>query len=225
MSHLFPQGEEVNASEREKARAREIYRRLREHFPDARLTLHFEHAYQLLVATILAARFRDDRVNQITPRFFKRFPDVSSLARASEEEILEGIRGVNMAQVKAQRLKQVAQILVERFGGEIPRSVEVLASLPGIGRKTANVVLGNALGVVEGIEVDSHIARVSQRLGLSRHKTPEKIEEDLMKKLPRDVWVSFSHVAKELGRKYCRPRNPRCSECPVEELCPRHGVS
>lgn len=210
--------------EARRQRAQQIYARLRKAFPDARLTLNYETPFQLLVAVILAARFRDDRVNAITPKLFARFPDAHSLASASEEEILQYLQGVNMARVKARRLREVARLLVEKYNGEVPASMEALVALPGIGRKTANVVLGNALGVVVGIEVDTHIARVSQRLGLTTHKDPDRIEEVLMRLLPREVWVPFSHVAKELGRRYCRARNPLCDECPVQDLCPQIGV-
>ena len=201
-----------------------IFKRLREAFPDARLTLNYETPFQLLIATILAARSPDKRVNEITPDLFKRFPDARAFANASVEEIDVYIQRLNMHRTKAERIKQVSEILVREYDGEVPPSMEALTALPGIGRKTANVVLGNAMNIVEGLEVDQHIARVAYRLGLTRSKNPEKVEQDLMQLLPKEYWVPFTHVAKELGRTYCRPKNPKCDQCPVNDLCERQGV-
>lgn len=206
-------------------RALRAYELMEGALPDAKFTLNFRNPYELLVAVVLAARYRDELVNRITPRFFERFPDARALAEASVEEILQYIKGVNMARVKAQRLKQIAQELVRRWGGRVPASMEELVSLPGVGRKSANVVLGNAMGIVEGIEVDSHIARVSYRIGLSSSTDPDRIEQDLMAALPRERWLRFSHLAKEVGRRWCRPSSPRCGECPVEQVCLKRGVN
>ncbi len=207
-----------------KERARKVFERLVKAFPDAKLTLNFSNAFELLVATVLAARTPDKRVNEVTPELFKRFPDARSMAAASVEEIQTMIQKINMSKTKAERLKNLSQHLVEKHGGEVPDTIEELTALPGVGRKTANVVLGNAKGIVEGMEVDSHIARVSYRLGLTKHTNPEKVEQDLMQVLPKETWVKYTHVAKELGRKYCRPKNPKCTECPVNDLCPKIGV-
>ncbi len=201
-----------------------MFERLVQAFPDAKLTLNFNNAFELLVATVLAARTPDKRVNEVTPRLFERFPDAHAMAKASVEEIQVLIEKINMSKTKAERLKKLSEQLVEKHGGEVPANMDDLTALPGVGRKTANVVLGNALGVVEGLEVDSHIARVSYRLGFTSHTNPDKVEQDLMELLPRETWVKYTHVAKELGRKYCRPKNPKCSECPVNDLCPKIGV-
>ncbi len=207
-----------------KERALKVFERLVQAFPDAKLTLNFNNAFELLVATVLAARTPDKRVNEVTPRLFERFPDAHAMAKASVEEIQVLIEKINMSKTKAERLKKLSEQLVEKHGGEVPANMDDLTALPGVGRKTANVVLGNALGVVEGLEVDSHIARVSYRLGFTSHTNPDKVEQDLMELLPRETWVKYTHVAKELGRKYCRPKNPKCSECPVNDLCPKIGV-
>ncbi|NPA34577.1 MAG: endonuclease III [Chlorobi bacterium] len=207
-----------------KNRSLSVFDRLVEAFPNAKLTLNFKNAFELLVATVLAARTPDKRVNEVTPELFKKFPDAKSMAQATVEEIQSLIQKINMSKTKAERLKKLSQQLVEKHGGEVPSTIEELTALPGVGRKTANVVLGNAMGIVEGLEVDSHIARVSYRLGLTKHTNPDKVEQDLMQVLPKEVWVKYTHVAKELGRKYCRPKNPKCSECPVNDLCPKIGV-
>lgn len=206
-------------------RALRTYELMERALPDAKFTLNFRNPYELLVAVVLAARYRDEFVNRITPRFFERFPNAHTLAAAPVDEILQYIKGVNMAGVKAQRLKQIAQELVRRWGGRVPASMEELVSLPGVGRKSANVVLSNAMGIVEGIEVDSHIARVSYRIGLSESTDPDKIEQDLISALPKDKWLRFSHLAKEVGRRWCRPSAPRCGECPVEVVCLKQGVN
>ncbi len=207
-----------------KERASKVFERLVKAFPNAKLTLNFKNAFELLVATVLAARTPDKRVNEVTPELFKRFPDARSMAAANVEEIQTLIQKINMSKTKAERLKKLSQHLVEKHNGEVPSTIEELTALPGVGRKTANVVLGNAMGIVEGLEVDSHIARVSYRLGLTKHTNPDKVEQDLMQVLSKEAWVKYTHVAKELGRKYCRPKNPKCSECPVNDLCPKIGV-
>jgi len=207
-----------------KERASKVFERLVKAFPNAKLTLNFKNAFELLVATVLAARTPDKRVNEVTPELFKRFPDARSMAAANVEEIQTLIQKINMSKTKAERLKKLSQHLVEKHDGEVPSTIEELTALPGVGRKTANVVLGNAMGIVEGLEVDSHIARVSYRLGLTKHTNPDKVEQDLMQVLSKEAWVKYTHVAKELGRKYCRPKNPKCSECPVNDLCPKIGV-
>ncbi len=214
----------LQSSDELKERALKVFERLVEVFPDAKLTLNFNNAFELLVATVLAARTPDKRVNEVTPELFKKFPDAKSMAQATVEEIQSLIQKINMSKTKAERLKKLSQQLVDKHGGEVPGSIEELTALPGVGRKTANVVLGNAMGIVEGLEVDSHIARVSYRLGLTKHTNPDKVEQDLMQVLPKEVWVKYTHVAKELGRKYCRPKNPKCSECPVNDLCPKIDV-
>lgn len=187
-------------------------------FPDARLMLDFRNPFELLVATILAAQAPDERVNQITPLLFQRFPNASAMARAPLEEIEELIKRVSYFRQKARFLKQMAEVLVTRFGGEVPFTLEELVSLPGVGRKTANVVLANAFAI-SALPVDTHVARVARRLGLAKSKSADKIEAELCAQIPRERWIRASHLLGFLGRKICRAKNPLCSQCPVAKWC------
>ncbi len=205
-------------------RAKKLQALLAEAYPEARCELDHRNAYELLVATILSAQCTDARVNQVTPAFFARFPNAHALAQASQEEVEELIKSTGFYRNKAKALLGMAKALVERHGGEVPRDMEAMVKLPGVGRKTANVVLGTAYGLATGIVVDTHVARVSQRLGLTTAQDPEKIEQDLMALFPKDQWVALSHRLILHGRYVCKARKPACSSCRLAEICPRVGV-
>jgi endonuclease-3 len=187
-------------------------------YPDAQCSLDYRGPLQILVATILSAQCTDERVNQVTPSLFKKYPDARAYAEAPLEEIEEAIRSTGFFRNKARSIQGCCRIIHERFGGEVPASLETLVELPGIGRKTANVILGNSFGI-PGIVVDTHVSRVSQRLGLTRHKDPEKIEMDLMALVPEDRWVKFCHQIILHGRQICQARKPRCEICPLRPHC------
>ena len=203
-----------------KARTEEIIRRLHIEHPDAHCALDHRNAYELLVATILSAQCTDERVNQVTPALFAKHPDARSLA-AEEQETLELlIKPTGFFRNKAKSLLGMARAVVERHGGEVPKTMDELRDLPGVGRKTANVVLGNAFGIDEGVVVDTHVRRLSQRLGLTKHDDPEKIEQDLMELVPREEWTDFSHLLIFHGRRVCHARKPKHDQCAICELCP-----
>ncbi len=187
-------------------------------YPDARCSLNFRSPYELLVATILSAQCTDERVNQVTPEFFRRYPSPEALAKAELTDIEEAIRSTGFYRNKARALKGMAEALVERFGGEVPGGMEDLVQLPGVGRKTANVVLGNCFDT-PGITVDTHVQRVAKRLGLTQNEIPEKIEQDLMQVIPQKDWTHFSHRTILHGRYVCQARKPQCDRCPLTELC------
>jgi endonuclease-3 len=187
-------------------------------YPNAQLALHFSNAYELLVATILSAQCTDERVNQVTPALFKKYPHARALAEADLAELENDIRATGFYHNKAKSLKGCAQALIERYGGEVPPDLDGLVRLPGIGRKTANVVLGASYGI-PGIVVDTHVSRVSQRLGVTHNTDPVKIEFDLMKIIPKDRWTLFSHQIILHGRQICIARKPLCERCPVSAWC------
>lgn len=193
---------------------------LAEEYGDAECALTHENPYQLLVATILSAQCTDERVNQVTPDLFQRYPTAEELAKADEEELQEIIRSTGFFRNKARNLKGAARTIVEDFDGELPRTMEEMLTLPGVARKTANVVLGTGFGIASGIVVDTHVSRVSRRLGLTEETTPGKIETDLQEKVPKDQWIDFSHRVIHHGRALCRARKPRCEECFLTDLCP-----
>jgi endonuclease-3 len=201
-------------------RAKVILRRLKRRYPDARCALDHGNAYELLSATILSAQCTDVRVNLVTPTLFARYPDAAALAGARSEDVEEIIRSTGFFRNKTRSLIGMAQAVVAEHGGEIPRTMDELRVLPGVGRKTANVVLGNAYGINEGITVDTHVARVSGRLGLTNEEDPVKIERDLMPLFPRKDWALLSHLLIFHGRQTCIARRPRCGECPLSDLCP-----
>jgi endonuclease-3 len=193
-------------------------------YPDAAIELAFRNPYELLVATILSAQCTDVRVNAVTPALFTRFPDASTMAGADTAELEEMIRSTGFYRAKAKSLSGMARALVERHRGEIPASMEDLTRLPGVGRKTANVVLGTAFGMATGVVVDTHVARLAQRLGLSAETDPEKIERDLMGLFPNSSWVAIGHRLILHGRRVCTARKPACDRCPLATVCPRIGV-
>jgi endonuclease III len=205
-------------------RAPEILTRLRAAYPDARCALDHRGAFELLCATILSAQCTDLRVNLVTPALFGRYPTPEALARAKQADVEEIIRSTGFFRNKARSLIGMAQALVADHGGEVPRTMEQLRSLPGVGRKTANVILGNAYGVNEGITVDTHVTRLSRLLGLTRHADPVKIEQDLMALFPREQWALLSHLLIFHGRQICVARRPRCQDCVLSDLCPSSTV-
>ena len=215
-------GRESAAARAERARA--IFQRLHQAYPDAHCALDHADAYQLLVATILSAQCTDARVNLVTPEFFARYPTPEDLARADHAEVEELIRSTGFFRNKTRSLIGMAQALVAEYRGEVPRSMDELKVLPGVGRKTANVVLGNAYGINEGITVDTHVTRLSRLLGLTRHDDAVRIEQDLMPLLPRESWALLSHLLITHGRQVCVARRPRCHECVVADLCPSAAV-
>jgi endonuclease-3 len=204
-------------------RARRADRLLAERYPDAGCELDFTTPFELLVATVLSAQTTDVRVNQVTPRLFARFPDAPALAGADRVELEEIVRPTGFFRAKSQSLLGLAQALVERHGGEVPRRMEDLVRLPGVGRKTANVVLGNAFGI-PGLPVDTHVGRVARRLGLTAEEDPVAVEHALGALLPRSAWVMASHRLIIHGRRTCHARRPACGACPLAALCPSYGV-
>ncbi|HJU65797.1 MAG TPA: endonuclease III [Gemmatimonadaceae bacterium] len=206
------------------AKATEYLTRLRSAYPDARCSLDHRNAFELLVATILSAQCTDARVNMVTPTLFARFPDAGSMAEADQAELEELIRSTGFFRSKAKSLRGMARALVDRHGGSVPSTMEELTRLPGVGRKTANVILGNAFGRNEGIVVDTHVTRLSQRLGLTRETDPVRIEQALLPLFPRDQWTMLAHLLIDHGRAICDARAPRCGECFLADLCPSARV-
>jgi len=205
-------------------RAAAIARRLAETYPRAECSLDFRSPFQLLVATILSAQCTDKRVNAVTPGLFERWPDAAALAAARQEEVEGVIRSTGFFRAKARSLLGCSRALVERHGSAVPRSFADLVRLPGVGRKTANVVMGAAFGDATGVVVDTHVGRISRRLGLTRRADAVRAERDLVALLEPDQWIAFSHRLIELGRAVCLARRPRCAGCSLADLCPRVGV-
>jgi len=205
-------------------RAGEIYDVLLAEYPDAKCALEHSSPYELAVATILSAQCTDARVNMVTPGLFRRYPDPEALAAALPHELEEVIRSTGFFRNKTRSLIGMATALVEEHGGELPRNMKELSKLPGIGRKTANVILGNAFGVDEGVVVDTHVKRLARRMRLTSETTPEKIEKDLMALFPRRVWTMLAHLLIFHGRQVCNARRPRCNRCAVSHRCPSSAV-
>ena len=205
-------------------RAPDIYRRLAAAYPDARCALDHRNPYELLVATILSAQCTDKRVNMVTPALFAKYPNAEALADARPEELEEMIKSTGFFRNKTRSLLGMSAKVAELHGGRIPESMEELVRLPGVGRKTANVVLGNAFERAEGVVVDTHVARLSARLALTREIDPVKIEQDLMKLFPRDQWTMLAHLLIWHGRQVCIARRPLCEKCVVNDLCPSSRV-
>jgi endonuclease-3 len=189
-------------------------------YPDARTELNFKTPLELLIATILSAQCTDKRVNMVTPGLFKKYRTAKDYANAPPGELENAIRSTGFFNSKAKSIRGATSTIAEKFGGKVPDSMEGLRELPGVGRKTANVVLGNAFGKNEGVVVDTHVIRLSQRLGLTRQKDPEKIEQDLMKLVPQKYWAIWSHWLIWHGRRRCYARKPDCRSCEVFKLCP-----
>ncbi|HUQ99573.1 MAG TPA: endonuclease III [Gemmatimonadaceae bacterium] len=202
------------------AHAREVYARLTKTHPEAHCELDHETPLQLLMATILSAQCTDKRVNMVTPALFRRYPDAQSLADANQEELEDIIRSTGFFHNKAKALMALGKALVERHGGEVPATMAELVQLPGVGRKTANVVLGNAFRTNEGVVVDTHVGRLSARLGLSRNTDPVKIEQELMPLFPQNDWAMLAHVLIFHGRRVCDAKAPKCEVCSLSDICP-----
>jgi endonuclease-3 len=214
----------VAASADAKRHAARVVKALRREYPDATCALDFGTPLELLVATILSAQCTDERVNRVTKDLFRKYQSASDYAHAPQDQFERDIQSTGFFRNKAKSIIASCQALEERFGGEVPKDLEALVELPGIGRKTANVVLGTAFGIASGVVVDTHVVRVSRRLGLTAQKDPAKIEQDLMELVPKSEWVAFSHRMIHHGRRLCVARKPKCDDCPLRPFCPRIGV-
>lgn len=204
----------------EKQRTRKLIRLLKREYPEARCSLNYSSPLELLVATILSAQCTDERVNLVTAELFRKYRRAEDYANAAQGELETDIRSTGFFRNKARAIQGACRIIIDRHAGHVPAKLEELLELPGVARKTANVVLGNAFNITSGIVVDTHVARLSQRLGLTAHANPERIERDLMELVPRGDWIIFSHLLIAHGRRACKARNPLCAECVVEPLCP-----
>jgi len=207
-----------------RGRVAEIIRRLKAEYPDSRCSLVHRNPYELLAATILSAQCTDARVNMVTPALFERYPTPEALASARQEDVEELVRTTGFFRNKARSLVGMADAVVERHGGRIPPDMDALTELPGVGRKTANVVLGNAFGLAEGVVVDTHVTRLSGRLGLTRERDAVKIENDLIRVVPREEWTLLPHLFIDHGRAVCKAPTPRCEACVLTDLCPSSRV-
>ena len=207
-----------------KAIANKVVRALKADYPDAQCALEHKSAFQLLVATILSAQCTDQRVNIVTKDLFRRWPTAAEMARVPIETLEKAIQSTGFFRNKAKSIRACSQALVEQYDGQVPRDMDQLVALAGVGRKTANVVLGTAYGLPTGVVVDTHVARISGRLGLTEHTDPVKIERDLMQLLPQSEWIDFSHRMIHHGRQICAARKPLCDQCSMEKFCPKIGV-
>jgi endonuclease-3 len=205
--------------------AKKIMTGLKKAYPDAGCSLLFRSPLELLVATILSAQCTDVRVNKVTPELFRRFRSAQDYADVQIEQLEEAIRTTGFFHNKAKNIQNACRKIVANFGGDVPDTMESLVALPGVGRKTANVVLSNGFGRNEGVVVDTHVFRLSHRLGLSEGKTPEKVEQELMQLFPQTDWAYLSHALISHGRKICHARKPLCTDCPLEKSCPKVGVA
>lgn len=208
----------------EEKRVLEIIRLLRRHYPHARTALEYRNPLQILVATILAAQCTDERVNKVTPALFAKYPTAVAFAKARRPTLEQEVRSTGFFRNKAKNIIGAAKTIVGDFGGKVPDTMEELLTLPGVARKTANIVLSSGFGKAEGIAVDTHARRLSQRLGLSREEDPEKIERDLMAILPKKDWLDFNYMLVSHGRAVCQARKPKCPECFLNRLCPSAKV-
>jgi endonuclease-3 len=205
-------------------RAPEIVRILSEAYPDAKVALRFSNPLEMLVATILSAQTTDEGVNKVTETLFAKYRKPQDYLEVPESELAADIKPTGFFNQKTRSLRGAAQRIVEAYGGNVPDTMEDLITLPGVARKTANIVLGNAFGKVEGVAVDTHVRRVSQRLGFTHENDPDKIERDLMRLIPRERWFDFTYVLIDHGRTICVARTPKCEICPVNDLCPSSRV-
>lgn len=204
----------------EKERINEIIMRLQKEYGRATIALRYRDPFQLLVAVILSAQCTDERVNKITPKLFQRFPGPREMAEADVKEVEELIRSAGFFRNKAKNIKAASQMIVEKFNNRVPDTMEDLLKLPGVARKTANVVLYKAYGIAKGIAVDTHVKRLARRLGLTRETDPVKIERDLMKKIPERLWGDITYMLIDHGRRVCKARKPDCNNCILSDLCP-----
>jgi endonuclease-3 len=200
-------------------RLQKIFRALDDLFPKAECALRHENPFQLLVATILSAQCTDERVNKVTPGLFQKYPTPPDFATLRQPVLEREVRSTGFFRNKSKNIIGAARKIVQEFGGEVPRTMEEMLTLPGVARKTANVVLGTAFGIPTGVVVDTHVFRITRRLKLSNQKTPEKVEQDLMKLVPKENWITFGHQVIWFGRKICHARKPLCATCPLESVC------
>ena len=201
-------------------RAPEIVRILSETYPDAKVALNFSNALEMLVATILSAQCTDEKVNEVTATLFQKYRTAEDYLRVPEDELKADIKPTGFFNQKAISIREACRRIVEAYGGEVPNTMEDLITLRGVARKTANIVLGNSFGIVEGVAVDTHVKRLANRLGFSEQADTDKIEQDLMRLIPRERWFDFTYVLIDHGRAICIARKPKCEECPVNHLCP-----
>ncbi len=207
-----------------KRHASKVVKALKKGYPDVECALVHDSPFQLLIATILSAQCTDARVNIVTRELFKRYPTAADLAAVRIKTLEKVIQSTGFFRNKAKNIKACSQQLIDEHNGEIPLDIEILVQLPGIGRKTANVVLGTAFGVATGVVVDTHVKRISRRLGLTEETDPVKIEDDLMEQLPKKEWIDFSHRMIHHGRQICDARKPLCDDCGMKRFCPKSGV-
>lgn len=203
-----------------KTRALKTIRLLEKEHSDAEITLTFKNPLELLISTILSAQCTDKRVNIVTKTLFKKYETPEDYAKADIKELEQDIRSTGFYHNKARHIKKCCQMLIEKFGSQVPRTMEELLELPGVARKTANIVLSNVFGIVEGIAVDTHVRRLSERLGLTQNKNQDKVEQDLMKIVPKEMWMRFSDLLIFHGRRICMAKKPKCGECVLNKICP-----
>ncbi len=216
-----PAQRQPESQEEQRARMAEITDALRQQYPDAHCSLEFETPLQLLVATILAAQCTDERVNMVTKTLFKKYPTAADYANADPSELEADIKQIVFYRNKAKNIRAMATILVSRYNGEVPRTLAEVAALPGAARKTANVVLGNAYGIIEGMAVDTHVGRLARRMGFTISEDPVVIEQQLTQLVPKEMWVLFSHLLIYHGRAVCQSRKPLCDQCVLAAKCPK----
>ena len=205
--------------------AARVVQRLAADYPDVTCALENESAFELLIATILSAQCTDERVNMVTPELFRRWPTPAAMADAPIEALEKVIHSTGFYRNKAKNIKACSKELADKHDGEVPRDIDEMVSLPGVGRKTANVVLGTCYGMATGVVVDTHVTRISNRLGLTKHTDATKIEKDLMQLVPQDQWVDFAHRMIHHGRRICTARKPKCPDCSMQGFCPKIGVA
>ena len=203
-----------------KRRAPDVIRHLEAAYPDAKVALHFTTPLECLVATILSAQCTDEKVNEVTRTLFRKYRSAEDYIKVPEDELRADIRPTGFFNQKAASIRAACQRIVEVYGGEVPGTMEELVTLRGVARKTANIVLGNAFGVVEGVAVDTHVKRLANRIGFSAESDPDKVERDLMRLIPKEKWFGFTYVLIDHGRAICHAKKPQCTECPIEPLCP-----
>jgi endonuclease-3 len=208
------------ARSNEKAKVLRIIKLLEKEHPDAKIALHYGNPLELLIATILSAQCTDERVNMVTEKLFKKYGTAKDYANADLEELEQDIRSTGFFRNKARNIKKCCQMLIEKFDSQIPKTMEEILELPGVARKTANIVLSNAYGVVEGIAVDTHVRRLTQRLGLTENDNPDKIEDDLMQIIPKKYWMRITDLLIFHGRRICTAKKPKCGMCVLNKLCP-----
>jgi len=203
----------------------ELLTRLKKHYPEAQCSLNYNTTFELLVATILSAQCTDERVNKVTATLFRKYRTINDYASASLTELEQDIHSTGFFRNKAKNIQATAERLIDQHQGKVPQTMDELIKLPGVARKTANVVLGNAFGQAVGVVVDTHVRRISQLLGLTIENIPEKIEQDLIKIIPKSDWIDFSHLLIYHGRQICKANRPQCQVCPLSDLCPSSKIS